>query len=637
MAGLIKREDIDAVRERADLREVVEQYVTLKGAGIGSWKGLCPFHDERSPSFHIRPQVGTFHCFGCGESGDVIAFLMGMEHTSFQETVEKLAGRMGIELRYEDGGKGPDKAEIGRRQRLLDAHKIADEFFQQALQSPEAQIAREMLTGRGFTREHAAQFSVGYAPKGWDNLLKHLRSRGFSDEELTETGMFSSGGRGIYDRFRGRLMWPIRDMTGNTVGFGGRHLYEEDKGPKYLNSPETSIYKKSQVLYGIDHAKRHVAKERQLVVVEGYTDVMACHVAGVQTAVATCGTAFGEGHIRIARRLISDEGGAGEVIFTFDGDAAGQQAALKAFKEDHMFLAKTFIAVGPEGMDPCDIRQQRGDDAVKDLISSKTPLFEFAIRAKLREFDLDTIEGRVGALRATAPIVGGIKDPALRPAYTRELAGWLGAEMDDVARAVTYAQKHQPSPAQAAEKASTSNQASANGSANTANQTRRAEHGYPRPDTRDPAVLMERQALEVILQHPTHLTAEQWEEIFTVRFSAPAHQAIHDGVRIAAASASDPRNWVQAVRDEVPEPIKSFVSELAVTALPTNSDEHLEKYCQSILNRLVELKITHQKANLLGRLQRMDPAQKPEEHQAINRELMELESRRRALREAEWA
>ncbi len=636
MAGLIKREDIDAVRERADLREVVEQYVTLKGAGIGSWKGLCPFHDERSPSFHIRPQVGTFHCFGCGESGDVIAFLMGMEHTSFQETVEKLAGRLGIELRYEDGGKGPDKAEIGRRQRLLDAHKIADEFFQQALQSPEAQTARQMLTGRGFTREHAAQFSVGYAPKGWDNLLKHLRSKGFSEEELTETGMFSSGSRGIYDRFRGRLMWPIRDMIGNTVGFGGRHLYEEDKGPKYLNSPETAIYKKSQVLYGIEHAKRHVAKQRQLVVVEGYTDVMACHVAGVETAVATCGTAFGEGHIRIARRLISDEGGAGEVIFTFDGDQAGQQAALKAFKEDHMFLAKTFIAVGPEGMDPCDIRQHRGDEAVKELVNSKTPLFEFAIRAKLREFDLNTIEGRVGALRATAPIVGGIKDPALRPAYTRELAGWLGAEMDDVARAVTYAQKHQPSPQQEAEKSSASNQPSGQRRESPATDPR-GGRGFTRPDTRDPAVLMERQALEVILQHPTHLTAEQWEEIFTVRFTAPAHQAIHDGVRIAAASASDPRNWVNAVRDEVPEPIKSFVSELAVTALPTNSDEHLEKYCQSILNRLVELKITHQKANLLGRLQRMDPARSPEEHQAINRELMGLEQRRRALREAEWA
>lgn len=310
-----------------------------------------------------------------------------------------------------------------------------------------------------------------------------------------------------------------------------------------------------------------------------------------------------------------------------------------------MFLAKTFIAVGPEGMDPCDIRQHRGDDAVRELISSKTPLFEFAIRAKLREFDLNTIEGRVGALRATAPIVGGIKDPALRPAYTRELAGWLGAEMDDVNRAVAYAQKHQPSPHLEAEKGSGTGQGhqsaghpgqGAHGQSEPGEPLRRSAPGYPRPDTRDPAVLMERQALEVILQHPTHLTAEQWEEIFTVRFTAPAHQAIHDGVRIAAASASDPRNWVQAVREEVPEPIKSFVSELAVTALPTNSDEHLEKYCQSILNRLVELKITHQKANLLGRLQRMDPAQNPQEHQALNRELMELELRRRALREAEW-
>ncbi|GAA1453644.1 DNA primase [Nesterenkonia lacusekhoensis] len=652
MAGLIKREDIDAVRERADLREVVEQYVTLKGAGIGSWKGLCPFHDERTPSFHIRPQVGTYHCFGCGESGDVIAFLMAMDHTSFQETVERLAGKYGIELRYEDGGRGPDKEEIGRRQRLLDAHKIADEFYRAALLSAEAQTAREFLTERGFTREHAEKFDVGYAPKGWDNLLNHLRSRGFRDDELKLTGMFSEGGRGIYDRFRGRLMWPIRDMTGNTVGFGGRRLYEDDKGPKYLNSPETHIYKKSQVLYGIEHAKRNIAKQRQLVVVEGYTDVMACHVAGVETAVATCGTAFGEGHVKVARRLLSDDGGGGEVIFTFDGDDAGQQAALKAFKEDHMFLAKTFIAVGPEGMDPCDVRQHRGDDAVKELIGTKTPLFEFAIRAKLRDFDLNTIEGRVQALRATAPIVGGIKDPALRPAYTRELAGWLGAEMDDVVRAVESARRRglqpgaEPDP-RSGRQGEPSAQEQNGGSGGHGSQgplggqgpsRDPAEPGMPampqfqRPDTRDPAVMMERQALEVILQHPTRLTAEQWEEIFTVRFTAPAHQAIHDGIRVAAAQASDPRNWVQNVRDEVPEPIRSLVSELAVVTLPTRTEEDLENYCQSILNRLVELKITHQKANLIGRLQRMNPAENPEEHRALNAELMELERRRRALR-----
>ncbi len=660
MAGLIKREDIDAVRERADLREVVEQYVTLKGAGIGSYKGLCPFHDERTPSFHIRPQVGTYHCFGCGESGDVIAFLMAMEHTSFQETVERLAGKLGIELRYEGGGTGPDKQEIGRRQRLLDAHKIADELFQRALLSPEAQTARTFLEERGFTREHAEQFAVGYAPKGWDGLLGHLRAKGFRDDELKLTGLFSEGTRGLYDRFRGRLMWPIRDMTGNTVGFGGRRLYEDDKGPKYLNSPETAIYKKSQVLYGIEYAKRHIAKQRQLVVVEGYTDVMACHVAGVQTAVATCGTAFGEGHIKIARRLLSDDGGGGEVIFTFDGDEAGQQAALKAFKEDHMFLARTFISVGPDGMDPCDVRQHRGDGALQELIRTKTPLFEFAIRARLKEFDLNTIEGRVAALRATAPIVASIKDPALRPAYTRELAGWLGAEMDDVVAAVRVAGTG-GSPARAESRSGRDGQppsyqqvpgperggfgsrasaapgpaaagSAAQGAATPQERQFAVQRQQLQRQLEDPAVYLERQALEVILQHPTRLTAEQWEQIFTVRFAAPVHQAIHDGIRIAAASATDPRNWVQAVRDEVTEPIKPFVSELAVTSLPAKTEEYLEKYCQSILNRLVELKITHQKANLMGRLQRMNPADSPDEYRELNRELMELERRRRALR-----
>ncbi|OSM42398.1 DNA primase [Nesterenkonia sp. PF2B19] len=694
MAGLIKREDIDAVRERVDLREVVEQYVTLKGAGIGSWKGLCPFHDERTPSFHIRPHVGTYHCFGCGESGDVIAFLMAMEHTSFQETVERLAHKAGITLRYEDGGTGPTKQEIGRRQRLLDAHKIADEFFQAQLQSPEAQIGRDFLTGRGFTREHAEQFSVGFAPKSWDALLKHLRSKGFrDDEELRLTGLFSEGNRGLYDRFRGRLIWPIRDMTGNTVGFGGRRLFEDDKGPKYLNSPETQIYKKSQVLYGIEMAKRNIAKKRELVVVEGYTDVMACHVAGVDTAVATCGTAFGEGHVKISRRLLSDDGGGGEVIFTFDGDEAGQAAALKAFKEDHMFLARTFIAVGPEGMDPCDVRQHRGDEAVEELIRSRRPLFEFAIRAGMKDYDLSTVEGRVGALRYAAPVVASIKDSALRPAYTRELAGWLGMDMDEVSRAVSRSHgqapqmgggprrrqqrpddgggdrvrrpdARRPGVSRAEPHRTASRQQGppeggpetswdvpedvyvdgpppeafgpeGHGGAVAGQGSEPQGQHFPRPDTRDPAVMMERQALEVILQHPTRLTAEQWEEIFTVRFTAPAHAAVHAGIRSAAASATDPRNWVSAVSDEVPQPLRSLVGELAVAQLPARTEDDVEVYCQSILNRLVELQITHQKADLLGRLQRMDPTDDPEEYQRLNREVMELERRRRALRAEE--
>lgn len=640
MAGLIRREDIDAVRERADLREVVEQYVTLKKAGIGSYKGLCPFHDERTPSFHIRPHVGSYHCFGCEESGDVIAFLQAMEHTTFQETVERLAQKYGIELRYEDGGSGPDKQEASRRQRLLDAHKVADEYFQRALQSSEAQVGRDMLTGRGFSREHAEQFGVGYAPQGWNNLLAHLRNRGFRDDELKVTGLFSEGRRGLYDRFRGRLMWPIRDMTGSTVGFGGRRLYEEDQGPKYLNSPETPIYKKSQVLYGIESAKRHIAKRRQLVVVEGYTDVMACHIAGVETAVATCGTAFGEGHIKIARRLLSDDGTPAEVIFTFDGDEAGQQAAVKAFNEAHQFNAQTFIAVGPDGMDPCDVRQHRGDEAVRAVIESKTPLVEFVLRRRLREWDLATVDGRVGAMRAAAPIVAAIRDPSLRAAYARELAGWLGAEVHEVESAVRNAARttsqrgspqrgSHPGPQDGADRARHGDwqQSQPRGEP--------ASNGFQRPDTGDPAVMMERQALEVILQHPTRLTAEQWEEIFSVRFTAAAHQALHDGIRIAAANATDPRTWVETVRQEVPEPLRALVSELAVTNLPAKTEEHLDRYCQEILNRLVELKIQHEKANLLGRLQRMDPTQTTEEYRQVNAELMELEHRRRALKQVE--
>ena len=419
------------MRARTDIKEIVDGYVTLKSAGIGSWKGLCPFHDERTPSFHVRPQMGTYHCFGCDESGDVISFLMTMDHTTFSETVEKLAARVGYELHYEQGS-GPNKEEVGRRQRLLDAHKVAAEFFQRNLYTRQAAPAQQFLGERGFDGEAARRYGVGYAPRGWDHLLKHLRERGFTDQELKLTGMFSEGNRGLYDRFRGRLVWPIRAVAGEVIGFGARKLHDDDQGPKYLNTPETALYKKSQVLYGIDLAKREIARQRRLVVVEGYTDVMACHLAGVTTAVATCGTAFGAEHIKIVRRFLSDDGGGGEVVFTFDGDAAGQKAALRAFEEDQKFVAQTYVAVEPHGMDPCDLRLARGDAAVAELVENRRPLFEFAIRATLKNFDLDTIEGRIRAMRACAPIVARIRDRSLRPAYARQLAGWLGLEPAEV-------------------------------------------------------------------------------------------------------------------------------------------------------------------------------------------------------------
>ncbi|HJW01032.1 MAG TPA: DNA primase [Arthrobacter sp.] len=644
MAGLIKREDIDEVRQRTDIKEVVDGYVTLKGAGLGTFKGLCPFHDERSPSFTVRPQVGRYHCFGCGEDGDVIAFVQKQDHTSFHEAVEKLAARIGYELRYEDGGTGPNREEVGKRQRLLDAHKIADEFFRAQLLTPGAAEGRNFLHGRGFDRAAAEQFGVGYAPQGWDALLKHLRGRGFTDQELKLTGMFSEGNRGIYDRFRGRLIWPIRDIAGDTIGFGARKLYEDDQGPKYLNTPETTLYKKSQVLYGIDLAKRNIAKDRQLVVVEGYTDVMACHLAGIPTAVATCGTAFGTEHIKIARRLLSDDGTGGEVIFTFDGDAAGQKAALRAFEEDQRFTAQTYVAVEPTGADPCDLRQTRGDAAVRDLINTRRPLFEFAIRATLKRHNLDTVEGRVAALRESAPVVAQIRDAGIRPAYARELAGWLGMSVEDVSSAVAVAMKRAAAGPQAAQGAGGAAQAP--GGAHTSAPTPRAGGpgvaagpasgavpSYHRPDPRDPVASMERQALEVALQEPALLGGGIWERFSAARFVTPAFQAVHDAMRASGPGLiGDPVRWVEQVMHEVPEPLRPLVSELSVVPLPASTEEAVQKYCRDILSRLFELQITRVKADKMGQLQRLDPAADPEDFQRLNRELMMLEMERRALR-----
>jgi DNA primase len=451
VAGRIRREDVQTVRERARIEDVVGEHVALKTAGVGSMKGLCPFHDEKSPSFHVRPQVGLYHCFGCGEGGDVIDFIQKIDGLPFTEAVEYLAGRAGVTLRYEEGGGPRPGHEPGKRQRLLEAHRVAAEYFVEQLLTPEAATARQFLAERGFDRGAADQFGIGYAPQGWDHLLRHLRGRSFTEAELTASGLMSQGNRGLYDRFRGRLVWPIREVTGDVVGFGARRLYEDDQGPKYLNTPETPLYKKSQVLYGIDLAKREIAKNKQVVVVEGYTDVMAMHLSGVGTAVATCGTAFGSDHARIVRRLMgaggagsgiqlaSGESVGGEVVFTFDGDSAGQKAAMKAFGEDQSFSAQTFVAVADGGMDPCDLRQAQGPDAVRALVKSRQPLFEFVIRTTLQGFDLHTAEGRVAALRAAAPIPGGIRDAALRPEYTRMLAGWLGMDVETVQRAVQQA------------------------------------------------------------------------------------------------------------------------------------------------------------------------------------------------------
>ena len=426
MAGRIRDEDIDLVRERSPIADVIGEHLQLRNAGGGSLKGLCPFHEEKTPSFNVTPARGLYFCFSCQEGGDVISFVQKIENLAFADAVERLAARAGVELRYEQGGQVPGR-EQGQRRRLLDAHRATAEFFSERLRAPDAAPARAFLAERGFELADAERFGAGYAPAEWEALTSYLLRKGFTQQELLLGGLASEGRRGPVDRFRGRLVWPIRDVTGDVIAFGARKLTGGGDGPKYLNTPETPLFKKSSVLYGADLAKREIAQRRQAVIVEGYTDVMACHLAGVATAVATCGTSFGEGHVKILRRLLVDSDRfQGEVIFTFDGDAAGQRAALRAFGTEDRFVTQTFVTVQPDGLDPCDLRLARGDAAVRDLIARRVPLFEFAVRSVLTQHNLDTAEGQLAALDDAAPIVARIKDVGLRKRYAVNLDRWLG-------------------------------------------------------------------------------------------------------------------------------------------------------------------------------------------------------------------
>ncbi|MFI5081294.1 MAG: DNA primase, partial [Streptosporangiales bacterium] len=446
MAGRIRDEDIAVVRERSPIDEVVGEYLQLRNAGGGSLKGLCPFHDEKTPSFNVTPARGLWYCFSCADGGDVIKFTEKIDNLSFPEAVERLAARAGIELRYEQGGHVPGQ-EQSQRRRLLEAHKAAAEFYAERLRGAGARPAREFLSERGFELADAERFGAGYSPPEWEALTRHLRGRGFTDAELMAGGLASQGRRGPVDRFRGRLMWPIRDLTGDVIAFGARKLAVDDDGAKYLNTPETPLFKKSSVLYGADLAKREIAQRRQAVVVEGYTDVMACHLAGVPTAVATSGTSFGEGHIKVLRRLLMDADWLrGEVIFTFDGDSAGRRASLRAFDMEERFVTQTFVAVQPDGLDPCDLRLKHGDAAVRDLVASRVPLYEFSIRNALRDYDLSTAEGRLGALDAAARFIARIKDDGLRKVYAYNLDRWLGLNDQELvlARVGRYIRGGQP-------------------------------------------------------------------------------------------------------------------------------------------------------------------------------------------------
>jgi DNA primase len=628
VAGRIRDADIARVRDRARIDDVVGEYVALRRAGADSLKGLCPFHDEKTPSFHVRPSRGTFHCFGCGEGGSVIDFVMKVEHLGFVEAVERLADQVGVQLTYTGGGPSMQR-ERGTRSRLLEANRLAAEFYTARLHTEEAAPAMRFLAERGFDEAAAQRFGCGFAPSEWDGVTKHLLAAGFTLDELYKAGLSKEGRRGPIDRFRRRLLWPIRDLGGDVVGFGARRLFDDDPiEAKYLNTTETPVYRKTHALFGLDLAKREIARRRQAIVVEGYTDVMALHLAGVPTAVASCGTSFGAEHIAVLRRLIGDDSfDRGEMIYLFDGDEAGQAAALKAFEGEQQFVGQTFVAVAPDGLDPCELRQRSGDTAVRDLVARREPLFEFAIRNLLRDYDLERPEGQVAALRHAVPIVAKIKDVSLRERYAARLADWTGwAEVETVRRRVRET---------AGEPVDRPRVAGRNGARNGQDQER------PAPD--DPRLRLQREAIKAALQVPA-VAGPAYDELPDESFTHPAYVAVHRAIRAAGGTAAGLEGpaWLDAIGAHCPSALRSLLTELAVEPLrmPSRHDgpgdsaaDRVARYVGSVLAGLQGAMVERQVAELKSRLQRTSPVTEPDEYHTLFGDLVALEQYRIALRE----
>ncbi|MEE1295861.1 MAG: DNA primase [Bifidobacterium sp.] len=593
MAGMIVKEDIEKVRNAADLYDLVSATVTLKPSGMDDYVGLCPFHDEKTPSFSVKPSMGVWHCFGCGRGGDVFKYVEESEGIDFREAVEYLADVAHIDLHYTTPDGGKDRAGGSKRSRLLEACEAAQAYFTAQLMTDEALPARQLLAGRNFAQEDCARFGCGYAPRGWDNLVRHLASKGFSQKEMLDAGLARQGQRGPIDYFRGRATWPIRDVTGRIVGFGARKLYDDDTMQgKYINTPDTELYHKNQVLYGIDLAKEAIRDKRQVVVVEGYTDVMAMHLAGVDTAVATCGTAFTEEHAKAVRRLVKDDSlGAvqligplrvdgqalsSRVVFTFDGDAAGQKAALHAFGLDNAFLSQTFVAVADDNLDPCDLRIQRGDAAVRALVEHATPLVDFVVDSAINRFDTSYTMGQLGAVKAVAPLIARIRDRSMYDMYTRKAARRIGVELDQMRAEVRTARQKlgtRDEDAYAGRRRQGEPGERKGGLSDA--QMRAIERGNANSQTfyriPDHVFIYEQQFMATLIQLPLAINAELFRALTVHCFQTSVFQSLFTAVQVAGGlpdSSMTQGQWLHNLTKAGGPELAGAINELAVMALP---------------------------------------------------------------------
>jgi len=621
-------EDLALVRERAHIEDVVGSYVTLRRAGA-DLTGLCPFHDEKTASFHVTPSKGLYYCFGCGAGGDVIKFVQQIENATYMEAVQQLADRVGVTLHFEEGpSTGPS---AGLRNRILAANQAAAEFFAAQLLAPGGLPGRQMLDGRGFDRDIAARFGVGFAPRDGQSLHQHLNAKGFKDDELAQANLIRANGG--WDVFQGRVVWPIRDQGSAVLGFGARRLFDDDRMPgKYVNTAETPVYKKSKVLYGLDLARGPIGKQGRAVVMEGYTDVMAAHLSGVDTAVASCGTAFGEDHARLLQRLIGVPE-QGRVIFTFDGDEAGQNAALKVFALADRFTVPTYVAVAPDGLDPCDLRLQRGEAAVRDLVGNPSPLYDFVMRHTLAGFDLDRADSRVDAVRAVAPMLAQVPDKDKQTEFIAEVSKITGMDEQRVRDVMTKARRTRKKLATSMSSAPTppAGPIVAAGPTEMLPVDQRddaappANPPIPYPPANEPSLAAERGLTQLMLAYPGFFP-DDWFGVQPVDFRHPAYRAICETAQALPFGATE---WAQRVIDEIADDnVKRLATELLIVPVMREpSESYVAAYAAAVrLGRL-----TAQLDTLRARLQRMNPVTQADEQIPLFKQVVEMEAVRAAL------
>ena len=409
----ISDEIIERVKSQANIVDVISDYVRLRRTGK-NWVGLCPFHEDKRPSMHVEPVKGIFKCFACGEGGNVFTFLMRRNGWTFPETVRNLAGQLGIEVPEEQ----PKSREFGERERLVSALREAGRRFHSVLRSDEGEHALAYFRGRGFSDETINRFGLGYAPESWDRILNELTGAGYSAEELERAGLVikRSGKEGHYDRFRGRAMFPIFEATGRLVGFGARRMNDDPDQPKYINSPDSPVYNKSRVLYGLFQAKESIRKEDYVLFVEGYADVISLHQEGITTAVATCGTAIAREHAHLISRFTN------RAVLIFDSDDAGERATERGI--DVLIAGGIDVSVVrlPDREDPDTFVRKYGADELRDRIRDARPFLDFLARIKKNRGDFDSPDRQAEAIRSLVTSISLIPDKLRRELYVNKLA-----------------------------------------------------------------------------------------------------------------------------------------------------------------------------------------------------------------------